>query len=282
MAKRKGINYRKRYAQRKRSFAAALKKAIPRIFVITAVIAVLCVLGYGLITGYDRVASVIDRSHLFLVRNISVKGNNRIDKSSIIERCAIGSDARIYNVETATITASLLADPWIESVRCVKKWWGTVSIEVCERKPIALVNLGEVKLVDRHGVLLPVEPSKSYSLPLISGVRILRNGHIDSVSILRVAQFVSNLKENDESFLKSITQIDVGDSNTVTCMSGPQSAIIKMEYGADAKQIRNLRYLLNALPDTTDAAPRIDMRYKNIAFVCYETVGASPVGTGKR
>jgi len=144
------------------------------------------------------------------------------------------------------------------------------------------VNLGEVALVDRHGVLLPVEPSKSYSLPMISGVRVSGNGRVDSVSISRVARFVSKLKDYDDFLLQSITQIDVRDSGTVTCMSGPRSAVIKMEYDTDAKQIRNLRYLLKMLPDTTGAAPQIDMRYENIAFVCYETVGASLVGTGKR
>ncbi|MBN1309350.1 MAG: FtsQ-type POTRA domain-containing protein [Chitinispirillaceae bacterium] len=278
MRKRKGANSQRKYVQRKRQFASRLRRLIP-VTAAAGAVALSIVAGtvYGGIAGYEKIIGAIDRSRLFTVRKISVSGNERIAVTKVLKRCGITTSMKIYRVKKATVAAALLADPWIEKVRCVRRWWGTVALEIKERIPIALVAIGEVRLIDRSGVFMPVEPGKSYDLPLISALRTSVDGkgnrYPDSVSIARAGRFIERACAVEKTIFRTITQLDISDTGGIRCMVAGRPVVIDIGYDADAKQLRNVRYLLERLAGGAPAATRIDVRYQNLAFVCREPSG---------
>ncbi len=254
-------------------------RMMPAIGVGAVVVLLLIGSVYGGMISYEKCAAFIEHSRLFTVKKIVVTGNKRSSVAEIMKRCGIKESAKIYNVTTAAVSASLLSDPWIENVRCVKKWWGSVAITIKERTPIALVNTGEVKLVDQYGVLLPVEPGKTYDLPLISALRttVDHTGRvrIDSTTIARLHRFLSNAQAENEGLFRSITQLDMGNTGVINCKVSGQPTTIQIGYDADTKQLRNLQYLLEVLANDRGTVARIDMRYQNLAFVCRGPSGPS-------
>lgn len=271
MAKRKGINSRKKYAQRKHTVVKGFRKVLPLIAVIIAVVAVACAAVYTGILSYQKIASAVDKSDLFSVKTVSVRGNVRLADADIIALSGLKKLSKVYKVQSSAVTASLLADPWIEKARCVRKWWGAVTIEITERTPIALVCVPEVRLVDRHGVIMPLEPGKTYDLPIITGTRFRndRRGNrcVDSAYIGRAARFIDRVRTNSAMPCGGISQLDIRDAGMVRCRVASSPVVIDIDYDADAKQLRNLKYLLTTLAETPSAAARIDLRYENIAFV---------------
>ena len=280
MAKRKGVNSRKNYARRKSNVMTGIRRSMPLFLVVIAVVAVVAAAIYGGILSYGKISSVFERSGMFAVKTITVSGNERLAAADIVALSGVRQLAKLYRVQTGSVASSLLADPWIEKARCVKKWWGTVTIEITERTPIALVSAPEVRLVDRHGVLLPVEPGKTYDLPLIAEARFTTDRRgircVDSASIARAARFIANVRTLPGAPLSGISQLDIRDSGSVRCRVASSAVVVEIGYDADDKQLRNLRYLLTALVQNPSAAARIDLRYANLAFVSEQAPAQSP------
>ena len=278
MPKRRGVNSRKKRVQRKRKFTARIKKFVPILGGCAAFLLLVAGGIYGGTIGIGKLIDTIDQSRLFTIGKIKVRGNERIAAETVLKRCGIAPDSKIYHVKTATVSAALLADPWIEKVSCITRWWGTVAIEIKERTPIALVNYGEVRLVDRSGVLLPVEPGTTYDLPMISAVRTVVDGNgnrrPDSASIARAALFIDRAAAAQRGFFRRIAQLDIRDNGRIRCLAAGRPMVIDIGYEADAKQMRNLWYLLEALEGGPPAATRIDLRYQNLAFVYQEPSGS--------
>jgi len=279
MGKRKGVNSRKRYTRRKRKFISGLRRLLPGFCVGGGAAALLAGAMYSGVFSYGKLAAVIDRSRLFSINKIAVRGNNRVATEEVLKRCGIAPAVKTYQVKKSAVTAALLADPWIEKARCVTRWWGTVALEIKERTPIAFINYGEVCLVDRFGVLLPIEPGKTYGVPIITAPRTFAGGkgrRPDSTAIVRACRFVARIGETAPLFFVTVTQLDISDSGRIRCIAADRPLVIDLGYDADARQLRNAQYLLEALTKNPAVRTRIDLRYQNLAFVSREPPGFPP------
>jgi hypothetical protein len=271
MARRKGVNSRKKYVQRKKKVASKVRRILPLAGWCGIALVVAGAAVYGVKIGYGRLSAAIDRSSLMVIKKISVTGNDRVAAASIIEQCGIGNVGKMYRLKSDSIIAALSGNPWIRRVRCVKKWWGEVIIEVRERKPVALVHNGTVHLVDEQGVVLPVEPGKTYDLPLLCAipVAVRSNGwrQCDSARFERALQFVATVKQEDEGLLREITQMDMSDADAIRCCIGTGKAVVTIGCDAGRRQLKNLRCLLEVLENSDETPVVVDMRYQNLAFV---------------
>ncbi len=274
MPKRKGANSRRKRIQRKHKLAAFVKKSVPFLGLFLLAVSLIAGAIYGGVVSVDKLIETIDRSRLFTVSNIVVKGNNIIPADSVIKRCGISPEFKIYRIKTSSVSALLQTDPWIEKARCIARWWGTVAIEIKERTPIAMVNCGGIRLVDRYGVLMPLKPKALYDLPLITGLRtfIDSDGNIrpDTANLIRGLRFIERAVKVRGDFFGKVTQLDICDTNRILCIVRERPAMMEIKYDADEKQIRNLCYMIEALESGTSTATKIDLRFRNLAFVSFQ------------
>ena len=64
-----------------------------------------------------------------------------------------------------------------------------------------------------------------------------------------------------------ITQINIAKDGSIQCRVRALPTTVVMNPETDGKQLRNLRYLLETLRNRPEKVEKIDLRYKNIAFV---------------
>ena len=124
-----------------------------------------------LILGYLKVKAKYETSTLLSVKNISIEGIKNVKQENILLLCGVKPGMKVFDVKELSVKDSLDSNPWIKSVKVLKKMSGAVVIKVVERKPIAMVNLGQVCLTDIQGVILPFESGSSSGLPMVSGLR---------------------------------------------------------------------------------------------------------------
>jgi cell division septal protein FtsQ len=269
--KRKGVNYRKNYIKKRQDRVRKIRKTAPFVGIGVLIAGALTALIYGGMIGYEKVAAAVASSDLLTVRKVTVKGNDRVSLAEILNECGIDATSKIFKVNNATVAAHLTDNPWIGQVRCIKKWWGSVVIEIRERTPIALANVGEVVLVDGSGAVIPLEKGRTYNLPMINGAHLLtkRNGerYIDSGVIARVRGFIEAVDAVDSSLFDIVTQLDISDRYVVRGFAVAPETVIEIGYDADSAQVKNLRYLLDAFVARHETPARINVQYRNLAFV---------------
>jgi cell division protein FtsQ len=125
---------------------------------LTAIIVALLVIG-----GY-----LFSLSHAFYPHTIDVSGNRVVSKDAIVAAAQIQLDRNIWLQNTAAMTKRIEAIPYIETAAVHRHMPSTISIDVKERTPFAVLDTnGTRELVDHTmRVLRPATPDDA-TLPVL-------------------------------------------------------------------------------------------------------------------
>ncbi len=90
---------------------------------------------------------------LFDIKYIECSGRRRLSESDILKLASIQS-LNYFDLNTQAVAQRLLSHPYIYQAAVDKIFPDTICIKITERKPWALVNCGDLYLVDKKGVVL--------------------------------------------------------------------------------------------------------------------------------
>ncbi len=143
-----------------------------------------------LILVYDAVT----QSSYFKARTITVEGNQRLSRDTILKQAGLKLHDNILFVNLNTLRYRLIAHPWVAAAEIERQLPDVIHIQVKERVPIAIVELnrslpallpsgarskGHVReglsdrlfCLDEEGeIFKPVEPSDNVNVPLVTGL----------------------------------------------------------------------------------------------------------------
>jgi cell division protein FtsQ len=150
------------------AIADACGRAVRRALPAAAALAVLAVVGGGLWSGYRWVT----RSPRFAITQIAITGAHRVDPDALRARLPIqiGDNAFTGLAEVARVVR---AEPWVAAAEVRRQLPHTVAIELRERVAAALVELGELYLVDAGGrpfKRAALEAGEGDGLPVLTGL----------------------------------------------------------------------------------------------------------------
>ncbi len=139
---------------------------LPLIFLVAAVVALVGRLGYRQML----------HSNFFQLSAIEVRGNRAVLRQQIIETAGLRGRQVLFDIDCQALEEELQGHPWIKSAQVRRRGPSTLSIAVAERRPLALVNLGNkgaerLHYLDSDGVVFaPVLASQDIDFPLLSGL----------------------------------------------------------------------------------------------------------------
>src|SRR5580704_10998683 len=87
----------------------------------------------------------------FAIADVDVTGNDRLTPEAIIAESGLTLGANVFVADLDAARARLLADPWIAEVSLARRLPGTIFLRVTERKPAALVAMGDLWLATAEG-----------------------------------------------------------------------------------------------------------------------------------
>lgn len=124
----------------------------------------LAVLCYGL---YQTCAT---RTFLPLAR-IEVLNNNRLPREEIIDLAGVKPGDDMLGIRLHRVVELLGRNPWIREVKVRRNFPETLRIEVREREPLAIVNMGYLYYCDVNGdIFKPLNDGDGLDYPVITGI----------------------------------------------------------------------------------------------------------------
>ena len=197
----------------------------------------------------------------FYVKNVEVKGLERLTSSEILQPNLIPPETSIFKLDVNRIKEKILAHGLVKKVVIEKRLPSTLIISITERKPYACVADGQkVWEVDKEGVILREAEGKP-GLPLIEGVDVLKRKEkiIKALNALLVCQKL-NLQ---------VERIKLEESN--------RGMIILLDNGIQlilgiSPDYSHLVYVPEILEDTKkrkEKINRIDLRFEKQIVVSY-------------
>ena len=137
-----------------------------------------------LILAYDAVT----QSSYFEARTITVQGNQRFSKETILGRAGLKLHDNILSVNLNMLRSKLISHPWIAGAEIQRELPDAIHIQVKERVPIAIVDLGRpAHLVPNEGagvstrlffldeggeIFKPADPSDKVRVPVVTGLAL--------------------------------------------------------------------------------------------------------------
>ncbi|MDO5575451.1 MAG: FtsQ-type POTRA domain-containing protein [Fibrobacter sp.] len=268
MAKRLGANSRKKQLERKAKMRKKVKSIFLRLFIFTIVSGTIVVCGIAGKSEFARLLNKFVESDCLSVKEINVAGIQNISEDQIVAGSGLKLGEKVYKFNKKILSENLVKNPWIEEVAVDRNLSGKISINIKERKPIALVNDGVIRQIDRNGVVLPFQVGTISFLPIVSGLKMQFNSSNNKVVVesdmKTLLKVLDQMKKSD--FYTEISQIDLANKNKIKVKLQSHPTIIEM----DTINIADRFVCLQALGDvlSADNAPeRINLCYQNLAFV---------------
>ena len=108
-------------------------------------------------------------THRLEVKDIWVLGAQLNNEETYRDYLLTEEDSSLLALDMEGAVKSLESNPYIKGVRLSRFFPDVVQMEILERKPIAALNIDPIRLVDKDGVVLPVNhPEMITHMPMLS------------------------------------------------------------------------------------------------------------------
>ncbi len=143
----------------------ALRRTGPALIGLAAITAVCATawFGYHWLTTSDR----------FAVEVIEVRGAERLSADRVRELSGVDIGDNVFLVDLGGVARSLESEPWISSATAKRELPHRIVVEITERTPAALVELGGLYLADADGLAFKraaIERGEGQGLTVITGI----------------------------------------------------------------------------------------------------------------
>jgi cell division protein FtsQ len=122
------------------------------------------------IVGYELYGVVIHTTFLRVDR-IEISSLKRLHREEVIALAGVKPGDDMLAMKPRQIGEHLMKNPWVEKVNVRRYLPHTLSIEITEREPVAVVNMGYLYYLDKKGeVFKPLTGGDQLDYPVLTGI----------------------------------------------------------------------------------------------------------------
>ncbi len=128
--------------------------------------------------GVYGISKWLCRAPFFTVTGVTINGCSRVSEETILNLSGVKPNSNLLALDLDDMAAAIERHPWIKSAVISKKLPDRLEIVVEERKPVAIVSMDGLYLIDDTGtVFKKISKGESFDLPLITGISSLKAMH---------------------------------------------------------------------------------------------------------
>ena len=103
-------------------------------------------------------------------KNIKITGASIVSEEEFYSQLEILNGVELEEINLREVSLLLESNPYVKAVRVSRQYPSTLSIEIVEREPIAMLNIDPILMLDRDGIILPDQgKSDDFLIPCLSG-----------------------------------------------------------------------------------------------------------------
>lgn len=195
-------------------------------------------------------------SPIFDITKVTVKGNEKITSQEIISLSGIVLEENTFKFSLSKISENVESQSYIESAKVSRKLPSEIVIEVIERKPSFMLELGNAYVyMNSQGYLLEISETK-LELPIVIGFetkiediqpgnRFINSDLEKLETVLRIMKYA-----NANQIAEKITKINIANKNEYVLRLEAEK---KTVYLGDASYLeKKMQYLVVVLQNETN------------------------------
>ncbi len=239
----------------------------------------LIILVMGTIIALQEGKKWITTSAYFQVTRLEITGNRHIDPEEVKTLGHIKAGQNIFALDTETVRRKVLIHPRVKEVAVKRKLPRTITIDIVERKALAVLEGAPRALLDEDGVVLELRRNgASPGLPYIAGgeeVEIIPGQYISGEKTLRalkIVKAVSSLPFVPEGELYKVNTENTG-LETIQLRGYKPPIVIGTDSIGD--KLKRLYAIADHIHPQMDAIRYIDLTFPDKVVVKYQRKGGT-------
>ena len=201
--------------------------------------------------------------------NIQILGNSEVTQSELLSVFGGDMGRNVFFVPLKERRAELERLPWVETATVMRLLPDQLRVAVVERTPVAFVmSGGQVGLVDREGVLLPINSktlaSKHYSFPVVTGIEAADPQSTREARMKVFERFIADLDSGGEKLSAQLSEVDLSDPEDVRATVPSSGSDLLLHFG-DEDFLNRWRIYQSHLAEWKQQYPKlasVDLRYE--------------------
>lgn len=189
------------------------------------------------------------KSPYLAIKEIKVGGNMRVSRAEILEMAGVNIGDNLLEINAADIKKGVRVNPWVSEANVSKNFPDRFNIEIKERRPVALINLDSLYLVDENGTIFKkTSIGDDIDLPIITGLTkedIEAGGKASELAIKAIN--LINLLAKDGIFThEELSEINIDKTYGLTLYTMHQGTRIELGDGGFTEKIARLERIIQA------------------------------------
>ena len=243
---RKPINYR-----------SIIKKTAKIVggFMLLSIISVVCFEAYELLA----------QTTFFRLERIEVSNLRKLKRAEVVSLTGAKPGVPMLSLDLRRIAEQVKKNPWIEKVQVRRNFPHTLSVEITEWVPAAVLNMGYIYYVDKKGeVFKPLTEGDNPDFPIITGLgeEDLSRDPAGCKLMLKTALELTDLLRTGAIFkLEDISEIHIDKGYGYTLFTAQGGVPVKLGNSGFAEKLARLSRIYKDLSAQLPALEYIDLNY---------------------
>lgn len=184
----------------------------------------------------------------FAIDDVRVAGNHRVSEEAILEAGGLQRGTNIFTVDALDAAGRIEGLPWIAQAEVNRRLPRSVSVQVRERRAIALVAMGPLYLVGEDATVFKrVGPQDPIDLPVITGVdraRYLRDRTWASAVLLEAIALLHDYDAAGLGQRDALQEIHVEHDDGLSVFVGDDAVYVRLGHGPYRPKLTRLGAVL--------------------------------------
>jgi cell division protein FtsQ len=231
--------------------------------------------GLALVTLFGFVgyhgSRLISRIILFKLDTIEVTNNHRVDRLEIIALANVRTGDDLMKLNLSKIGEQLEKNPWIESVRVKRYFPHSLTIEVREREPVAIINVGYLAYLDAKGnVFKPLNDGDSLNYPIVTGVTeedLSRDPTATKKALQESVKLIALLKQGQLFRLDDVSELHYDQGFGFTLFTTLGGIPVRLGNDGHQEKLSRLARIFKELQPQMLSLEYIDLNYTDKIIV---------------
>ena len=188
------------------------------------------VLLLGVVYGASRGWEAAKESQYFTIAEVKITGNERLTRDELLEVIHLNVSQNVLRYDVVAAANALLALPYVAKAEVVRELPDHLIVNIQERKPLAIIALNALYLVDEEGVLFKrLEAGEPAELPVVTGVsREVLNEKGTSPALMAAVHAVQALQRLDAFTRFEIGEIFINSDLSIGLVLGAQGLRVSL------------------------------------------------------
>ena len=217
----------------------------------------------------------LDINGYFTIKQVEVSRTDFIAGASLDSLCRslFLWQSMISNLNDEKRELSRLA--FVKNVRCLRRFPDRLRIQVEERRPVALANVGELLPVDPEGYVLPLEIDRyALELPIITPRSVVALYHEEDSGMRRLdkegrqlLQAVMTLNRLAPEMASRVSEYAINEQGKITIVTMEQGLRVVMGKWVKRSNLDYLKWMLEELASRPDIPELVDLSFEGQIIV---------------